>query len=367
MKKLGFFDNVFIEKYEEILDKIVYIHRNIAAIEEKDWDIKNEKSYYDFNGVNYLPTRFTIIDFLVLEYRYKKEKLYKIKKNNTNLISATDLANYTYCPIGYSIGQTFQTPKNQLGEVGSKKHEEHCLFFNLQKKSNVKHIKIETEDDQITEKIDLFDNYRNDETNSFFDDLDNSELIYYGHNIDNEEKYFINNEKGFIGQPDYILKNSSNKYFVIEEKFKRSKYSNENYFFSNHKVQLASYIYFLNKYKIEYGYLVYWLYDYKDYNFEINKCKVLRVNRNNNIESYLLNKYDLINNFKTKKYLNVKIDDIDPVKCANCVYVFICAHKNKRQNQVSLPYQSGYFNLYYAKYPEELKKVEIKNEINDEE
>jgi len=360
LTRLGFQESEYRDEYVEYLSEIAFIHKGIAAIEEKDWDEDNPKPYYylDYEFDRYLPEYFTIVDFLVWEYKLKKGRNFKLLEKKSNYISATDLANYTYCPIGYSIGKTFEIPKNHLGEIGTNKHEEHRLIQSI-KLESIKTEDIDFEPEDEEEKEEPFQSFITGENEKFFDDINESELVFSGHTKnDNSEKYFINETKNFIGQPDYIFKNKFGKYFVVEEKFKRQKASNQNYFFRNHKVQLASYIYYLNKYKIDYGYLVYWLYDYNNYRCDIEECKVLKINRTQSVESFLDSAYKSVTIFNEKRFLNLELNELNPKKCANCVYVLLCAHKNKRKNQVSLPYQWSYFKLFWAAYPDELKKEE---------
>lgn len=352
MSKLGFEESDFRNQYLEHLSEIVFIHKGLAAIEKKDWS-NNPKQFYYNDGERYLPEKFNIIDFLVQEYRYKKNNEFKPLTNKSNYISATDLANYTYCPIGYSIGCSYETPKNYLAEIGTSKHEEHRL---------INAFKPTADKDELVSKKDFLLYYQNDETKEFISDIESSNIVFSGHVKNLKEKYFINENKGFIGQPDYIFINKDNKHFVVEEKFKRNKESNQNFFFRNHKVQLAAYIYYIEKYKIDYGYLVYWLYETSDSSISVHKCKILKISRSKDAEDFLNNAFSEVLTFKNKKYININISELNPKKCANCVYVLLCGHKNRRRNQVTLPYQSSYFSLYYAKYPEILKKEENEDE-----
>lgn len=353
MSKLGFQESDFRRKYIEHLSEIAFVHKGLAAIELDNWDNENPKPYYYNDGTRYLPDKFNIIDFLVQEYRYKKNNEFKPLTNKSSYISATDLANYTYCPIGYSIGCSYETPKNYLAEIGTSKHEEHRL---------INAFKPIEDKDELDIKKDFLLYYQNDETKEFISDIESSKVVFSGHDKNLKEKYFINENKGFIGQPDYIFLNKDNKYFVVEEKFKRNKESNQNFFFRNHKVQLAAYIYYILKYKIDYGYLVYWLYENNGSSIYVEKCKVLKITRSNNAEDFLNKAFTGVLDFKNTKYINININELNAKKCANCVYVLLCGHKNRRRNQVTLPYQSSYFSLYYAKYPEILR-----NEINENE
>lgn len=163
---------------------------------------------------------------------------------------------------------------NQLAEIGTKKHEEHRLL-NLFRKPEP----YDTSSDKTTDNEELVTSFIDSKNEDFFNDIRNSELKFSGHSKGNRVSYFINEEKRFIGQPNYIFKNKKVQLFVVEEKFKRNNESNQQFFFRNHKVQLAAYIYYLNQFKCEYGYLVYWLYDYYNYSYSIVACRVLKVIR----------------------------------------------------------------------------------------
>jgi CRISPR/Cas system-associated exonuclease Cas4 (RecB family) len=357
LKRLGFQDSEYLNDYLDNLSQIVSIYKGIAGIDQKDWNEECPKPYYyfDFESGRYFPEHFKLLDFLVFEYKQKKEKSFRFLEKQSTYLSATDLANYTYCPIGYSIGRTFEIPKNQLGEIGKNKHEEHRLINSITNRKN-KYEKLVNDNGEDQNNFNPLEKVSANEVELFFNDIDESELIFSGHtDNENSRKYFINEDRNFKGQPDYIFKNKSGQYFVVEEKFKRMKTSSKNYFFRNHKVQLASYMYFLNNYDLEYGYLIYWLYDYNDYQFQVDDINVLKLNRSQSVQSFLESAYKSVTEFNEKRILALDINGLNAKKCANCVYVLICGHKNKRRSQVTLPYQLDFLNLYWAEYPDELK------------
>jgi hypothetical protein len=82
----------------------------------------------------------------------------------------------------------------------------------------------------------------------------------------------------------------------------------------------------------------------------------LRVNREAKIEDYLDNLVLKLKEINQRTFLNIDVNKLSPRKCASCAHVVICSHKNRRNNQVTIPYNKSYFKLYYAPYPEILKK-----------
>lgn len=271
----------------------------------------------------------SIISFLNEEILLKESKGFKKYNSKTNYISATDLATYTYCPIAYSISKTFEVEQSESAKKSVKAHEERRLINNLQTTFN----------------------FTNKTNQSFFNDINNSKLIYSGHSKDESKKYFINDEVGYIGQPDYIFQNSNGQNFIVEEKFLTKK---KERFFDNHIVQLQSYIYLLNEFKANYGYLLYW--SYRENYSIFMECNVYKINRESNIPELLYSAIENIKEFKVQKKLDLNLNSLNPHKCGGCVYCQCCGHKNKRFKRVNIPYKNEYLRLYHTEFPEILKK-----------
>jgi CRISPR/Cas system-associated exonuclease Cas4 (RecB family) len=358
LKRLGFSKGEALEKYLEKLEVVAHIYRIYRAIMQDEIENDDPPPYYWFDGEKFLPEKYDIVDFLLDEYKLKKEKKYEINRNISTNISATDLANYTFCPIGYSIGRSFDIKRLSLSETGAQLHAQ-CRLLRRLGFSKGKPAEFEEEG------FEYLDYYITEENKAFFNEIENSQLIFSGHS-ENEHsiKYFLNSNISFIGQPDYVFRNKDGKVFIIEEKFKRERYRGFDTFFRNHKVQLASYIYFLDELNAAYGYLVYWMYDYIENHLHYERCLVQRVDKSENAEKFLNEAYNGVKDFMQKKYYNFNTEILDPKKCASCVYCMYCGHKNGRRNQVSLPYQRGYHNLYPAEFPEILRH-ESEDQPND--
>jgi CRISPR/Cas system-associated exonuclease Cas4 (RecB family) len=296
---------------------------------------------YEFDGEFFVPVSFSILDYLMIEYKSKKDKNFINKINTNSIISATDLANYTYCPVSYSIEKTFETDILKNAAVGSKLHEENKLLNWISREWNMWQIDYQKE---IENK---------DESNkSFFDDVRMSTLLYSGHNAENETKYFFNKARSFVGQPDYVFQNKDSQNFIVEEKFRWGRNGTFERFYNNHKVQLASYIYGLEKFNADYGYLIYWYYDFQ----EITSCKVLKISRTSQTRDFLNNSFLELTSFIKNKKINFNNDNLNPKKCANCVVNRFCGHKTGKFQDLEIPYSNKYLKLMQIPYPEELKK-----------
>lgn len=363
VERLGFdIHDSFTEEYLEALEKVCRIHAWIS-FKEGDPEGGSDYPYYNFDEELsiYKPLKFDIVDFLWWENEYKKKSLFKKSENFSKFTSASDLANYSYCQVGYSISKTFEMPKNQLAIIGNELHEKQRL---VSKRLNELFIGAVFDDDSNNfSQINLFLTYQSDEfVKIFSDDIKTSTLLYGGHNENNDKKYFINEELNFIGQPDYVFRSKYNKIFVVEEKYKKNNDWYDVYFQHHHKVQLAAYIYYLKKFKVDYGYLVYWMYDRDDPNV-IVKSKVFIVKRSSEVKEYLFEVFKGLSDFRERKVyrLNPK-EFLKPNKCAKCVYVLACGHKTGKFDQVTFPYQAYFQKLKYIPFPEELKK---KSDLDD--
>jgi hypothetical protein len=254
------------------------------------------------------------------------------------LNSATDIANYVYCPVNYSISKSYKLPPNILAQKGTAFHQRKILLPNIPK--------------EVSGKT---PQYLNDSNKLFFEDIFSSELVYSGHSENEQnEKYFINHDVGFVGQPDYIYRNKRNEYFVVEEKFKNSFNDNNKGFNNSHKAQISAYISFLIKHPISYGYLVYWSYEFGS-EYPTN-CLVLRIEKSDNLVKDSILQLSLVKDFNQKKRMEINFKDINLVKFAKCVNNIICGHKTMKFDYLTLYYDTTFFKLYYAKFPEKINQ-----------
>ena len=348
MKKIGFTNDEIISVYLRHHEKIYstwYTTTNKYGVEQRHYDISN------------------CIEMLKDEIELKKNKKnIKLKEITDNRFAATDLSNFVYCPVSYSIGKTFEitNPSGQLyTEIGLKLHEQ-LRLLNKQVPYYLKE-----------------DNYYSDDEvaeNELIKKIKQSEIIFAGHT--NKQKVFVNREENFVGQPDYIFRDKEGKYFVVEEKFHYLKSKNHvsweeqpnlyesltNKFFDNHRIQLISYVKNIKDYPISYGYLIYWYYDMNEVRIasakyedmpQIHDIRIKKIVLNQpELEFYDSTKYKINDLLKNKGQIFDK-GNLNPNKCAACVVSKYCSHKSGRLNNYSLPHSLSDINLYYAKYPTE--------------
>jgi len=326
LNKIGITNLTDIEIYLSHLEKLY--GKNISY--------QNHKSYY---GLSWYYSVSECIDILKDEIELKKNKQgIKIIDSKT-LVTSTDLANYVYCPSSYSISNSFLIEKpsgEDFSRIGTQLHEQ--LFVASSKWYRD------------------YEHY-NDQKENDLRRIKKSRLIFAGH--DSEYRVFSNDN--WNGVPDYIFQDSENNYFVVEEKFHSTKTLTDlektDNFYLNHIIQLVSYLKNIKEYEIKYGYLLYWYYYYDDNgNLSIYKYETKKIFLDDNLENTYSTVLQKINELRTTSKVNFDNNVLNMKKCAGCIVNKYCGHKTKKFNTISFPYNKEYINLYFALFPEDLKK-----------
>jgi len=389
IKKLGFIDDLFLKDYTKFLE-IVSPRFKLLGKQKKIWNEEEQRYFPEksnpFNQhietENYfIPTDFNIIDLLNIELNIKKNSEYIQKEIQLAYISATDISNFTYCPVSFAISKTFELPKYESAILGTAQHEKQSLInylqpFKIKEDVYIENQYLNTIEVEMTLDVNPL---LTDENRFFFNELSGSSIVFYGHDSKEIKKSYFKSSKGnFVGQPDYIFRNNNTlDTFVVEEKFQfaaknpfnshHSDYSAEgvrqiinkrksNDFFSNHKNQLRSYIYGINDYDIKYGYLVYWKYVLEYGKPKIIACNILRIDKTDKDRQKVRETFITIKDLITNKGSAFDLNTRNPAKCANCVSSLLCGHKTGKFTSFSIPYSKDYLKTYYTKFPEELKK-----------
>jgi hypothetical protein len=395
IKKLNFKDDEFLRHYLDQLTRRItefsYIFAKQIEVDEKSGrynypDDHIFKEYVEQDNL-FIPTKLNIIDILLQERDVREERQYIIKKPSKHAISATDIKNYTYCPISFAISNSFQIKKPLTTQIGSEFHQQHRLLnFISYKKVDQKYYPLSRKIKDIISEVDL------DSTSiELLDDLSESVAIFVDSSEYNSElKYFKGKHERYVGKPDYIFYNQrSNRYYVVEEKFQHIPREpiwdlpqewtlSHNYnpthinelrkttiFYANHMNQLMSYISEISQYDLSYGYLVYWRYivendEDKSSNTRISTKKVDQI-RSTKIDftdkDYILSVEDIYK--KIDQTMNDSGGSFDrniisPAKCAGCAVRVLCGHKTGQYDEYTYPYSEKYIKTKYVPFPEEL-------------
>ena len=336
------------------------------------------------NGFNQLASQY--IEFLLDEVNLKKNKHGIKEKVTVNIpYTATDLSNYGYCPVSYSIYRSFtiEHPNvTESTEIGKRFHEELLLIKKIDA--------VKASESCIKSEV-----YNNDTLSKII----NSKLIFSGHS--DEKRIFINKEENYTGTPDYIFQNNEGNYFIVEEKFHRKKdyrkleesfdkeleyreyqaficrtetlepskiegHLRKAYqwskskinFYPNHELQTISYIKNIQDYDIKYGYLIYWFYDYKAGSPYIHRVEIKRIE--SNVDSNRQYNYYMTQLVELVKKRNqiFDLENLHPHKCAACVVSKYCSHKTGLYDNFNFPYSKNDIKIFSVKFPDELIKKE---------
>ncbi len=275
-----------------------------------------------------------------------------LKYEKNTRLNATDIANFTFCPVNFSINHSFivEKPVAEVARlIGTEFHEE----LRLMKKSG------QQRDDSYYNKFD----------DDALIKILNSTLIYLGHDEQQTESGFFNKEKNIACNPDYIFQDDLGDFFVVEEKFhyyKRPRYFLEDeieqcekrkkIFHINHIMQVLAYLDSITKYHLKYAYLVYWYFDFsqnKPYVHDVSIKKIHFDEYYAKLYSKTINALHQFINDKKMIFLNNKLN---PRKCAGCVVTKYCGHKSQKYFDLELPYRLEDLQLFQVEFPEELRK-----------
>jgi hypothetical protein len=304
------------------------------------------KSKEDVNGWELIKDEFYI----------KFKKKYIRKDSISNIISATDLANYIFCPASFVISKSFTTLPTDKMKTGTSFHERNTIL---------KRLNLVTGDKPDKHKLRQFDY---SDSKDFWNDISTSTSTYLGHSVGADKQYFYDLKRIFIGQPDYIFLNNNGKNFVVEEKFLFKEYganANTTLFHYNHKIQLASYVHGISNPSISYGYLVYWIYgpkyqygyrsSYIDRNdpYEISNVHIMKINNSDSWKSQLNQIFFNIKKLKETGSEKFDINNLNINKCINCSVSMHCSHKTGRFDELDIMYPDRYFELQKSSIPKQ--------------
>ncbi len=391
LMRLGFTHGAYKDKYLEILQQKSHNFKYLLGkkivrdtiTKEIHYPLDNShKSYKEKNNL-LVPSRYSISDILMLEFNIKNNKQYINIEKPSSFISATDISNFTYCPVSWAISKTYSLPKSESARVGTLFHEEHKLLNYIKIGQSVNIDKSRNYSSSLLRKLALDSGAKN-----MLTDIDNSVAVYVGLSQKNGMNHYFKGKDIYVGQPDYIFFNyKTKKYFVVEEKFHQTSQSIEidkvslqeqihygkTVFYENHLNQTRSYIYGILDFEISYGYLAYWKYiNYSNtpsYLPGSNKSSNLPEPEIKQLHAKIIDKNDdnnrknLIKIYKRIKRVREEGRGVfDPsklsfTKCISCVNYMLCGHKTKQFNEYSFPYSNKFIETKTRAMPEELKQL----------
>lgn len=288
---------------------------------------------------------------LIVEYKLKKDiSFVESNFSNSEIITSNDIANFSFCPVSFAIKKSFKTNLD--------------LYIKDEKLLNANFDDIDKFKFVYFENLIFNRTIYNLESFSpqFMELIRKIRKCKIAHSsLKNPYKHFFNSTAKISCQPQYIFQDPNGDYFVIEEKFRFLRESDDSnktsnfksinkHFFTNHLVKIRSYIEFIEEYNIKYGIIIYWYYDFL--NLEINIHDVaFKILKNND---YTEDLFGTVNNvFDLKKNKKIQLSNFMTLnKCINCSVTEFCGHKTQSTNLLQLPYNKYYMQLKPAIYPD---------------
>ena len=282
---------------------------------------------------------------------------YKSQRNN--VISASDIENFTFCPVAFSITSTFAVPANSLGDAGTALHERETLNLSFRKIGSEYGVgSYFRTDELITKRPDLSRHFSGDDR-GMLKDIENSDLLFSDGAGPNDQMFKSKNGK-FIGRPDYIFRNrSTGSVYVVEEKFSllsSRRVTDSNRFYKNHINQTRSYIYGISEFDVAYAYLVYWRYQYYDERPFISAAACSKIERSEQARNELVKVYRAIQKVRYSGSGTFYPEYRHPTKCANCGVAVFCGHKTGKIESFNFPYAEEHVLPKKVPFPETLMK-----------
>lgn len=234
----------------------------------------------------------------------------KWKKKNTH--TATDLANFAFCPASYFLNQKYDLNIEEQENVfiGINEHNKQRLL-RLADRRETKEQKINTQ----------FKNFCVD-----FSRILKAQAIAQGHGTIKPVIYYSKKGK-LAGIPDYIFKDELS-YFAVEEKFTFKKYEELSELYYSHKIQALTYLYGLDEFAFNEVFVIYWFVK-KDQNgnHKIYNYRIFPVKRSDANKSTIINTFKAVDNLEVSEACNLPKSFINYNKCIRCNYFKICDYK----------------------------------------
>ena len=264
-----------------------------------------------------------LIDIL-LEERKLRQTPKRIRATRKHL-SATDIADFVFCPASFAVKNTFEIPVTEEMDTGTILHEKRHLLGFL---DNVRAKRVREHDPQKNADKDAWVN------RGAYGDLLSSDLVFSGHTED-VRPFFSKNGK-LAGLPDYIFKRSNGTEFIVEEKHSWQDVINKPW--RTNVVQVLCYLYGIDGREFDKGYLMYfsWYWDYG--NLRTKNARLFTVFKSQENRSLVAKKFLSTLKLKEQGKVPFNTEYLYAAKCAGCSCRALCNHKTGRRSELQFPY-----------------------------
>lgn len=238
-----------------------------------------------------------------------------IPKKNTekkNTYSATDLANFAFCPASYILNQTYDLNIEEQEKV----------FIGLSEHNKQRLLRLSDRTKPTDQKINInFKNFHSD-----FSRILNAKSISEGHGSKNPTIYY--SKKGKLsGIPDYIFKDD-HSHFAVEEKYTFNKFEELQELYFSHKIQALTYLYGLDEFSFSEVFVIYWFVKKdKDDNYKIDNYRIFSVKKSESNKKNIISIFNAVSNLDISQTYALPNNLLNYNKCIRCNYFKICEYK----------------------------------------
>lgn len=327
------FENANIDRIKKVLTYKAGYNTNIIEKIYSAYFPKNNIDYYiQEGGKKKWSTTFIEDIENGINKKFKKLFLNEIEKAENKLTtkkntrkethSATDLANFVFCPVSYFINQKYHIDIQEQENVfvGAEEHQKQRLL------SLSDRLKFNADSSKISFK----------ENSEFFHRIKNSKCISQGHKDTNKVIYYSKTKK-LSGIPDYIFQDN-NGYFAVEEKYTFKKYEDVTDLYDSHKVQALAYLYGLDEFQFNEVFVLYW-YLKKDNNenYNVYNYRLFQLTKSKENKEMIIKAFNNVESIQKRIPYSFPPNRINYNKCIRCNYFPFCEHKKGNDSYIELP------------------------------
>jgi CRISPR/Cas system-associated exonuclease Cas4 (RecB family) len=308
-----------------------------------DAQLEYIKDLLDKLGFRGAPLKEEVVDYLIEEYcnsrsdtsdviDWLQEQL-SLRRNarpNTkdrDMVTASGLADYEFCPASYAIQCTFRVPPSiemLEGEESHKRAELESYLQNVRRKRERQYGTLKSTDHDTQEDYVMRGDYGR---------LIGADVVHRGHSGSKKGPYY-GPESKVVGNPDYIYKHPDGTLHVVEEK--HTDHSDKTAFpFSNHIIQVTAYFRCLAGYDTEYnigpGYLAYFRSNGHPLLYKVNNSEKNHAKLDSTLEDVMALRKGGRQTFAT--------ENAQPEKCIGCSVNAYCNHKSRQKEDLEIPYR----------------------------
>ena len=262
--------------------------------------------------------------------------------NQPNALLLSELSQYIYCPVSFSINKTYNIPTlkpmdSSVIWMGNKDG----FYDRYLKYQKNKDILAAFKNHEVVDSVEL-----TARDIQIFENLFKGKLIINNY-FDTTNRSFNSDNKKLRGAPDYVVQLNDGKRVLIQEKFSSVSSANASKVYNSDIIETEAYLTKFKNLNVDYAYFINWIWSiYKlddDVGFQgamiryVKKVDIHLIKIKDAREQFVEKESEKINSLKSGNHLNVKNVSF-PSRCLNCSVYIYCEHKSGTKNTLRFPY-----------------------------